>query len=593
MSWMHRLVLAAVCLAVASTFSVVAAEQQGPSDTPLGRRIENFELRDFRGKSFALGDFRDQRAVVVAFLGTECPLATLYAPRLGQLAERFADKQVAFIGVDSNQQDSISDLAQYARLHDIKFPLLKDVGNRVADRFGAVRTPEVFVLDQDRVVRYWGRIDDQYIVGRQRKQPTREDLAEALEEVLASQAVSEPVTAAVGCRIGRLHAPSAVAEVNYSKHIAPLLNGRCVECHRAGEIAPFALTTYEEVAGWAETIAEVIDDNRMPPWHANPQYGHFANDRRLSDEEKQLIRDWVDAGTPQGDPKDLPPAPTFAEGWRLPRVDQVIFMADQEFDVPAEGTVEYKYFTVDPGFTEDKWVQAAECRPGNRAVVHHILIAIRPPNAQHKSRPGAVPSAWLTATAPGARPLLLRDGTAKFVPAGSKFLFQMHYTPNGSPQKDRSSVALMFADASAVRQEVGTLEVENNFLFIPPRADNYKSEAWHTFRRDTIVLSLFPHMHLRGKSFRYELEYPDGRTEVLLDVPKYDFGWQNTYELAEPKLVTKGAKLHCIAHYDNSAGNVANPNPNRVVTWGDQTWEEMMIGYADVTLPDAEQPSAP
>ena len=578
------LAILTISLLLTSKDRTVLAEETQKS--PLGQQVQAFELRDFRGKSYSLDDFKSSRAIVLAFLGTECPLAGQYAPRLEQLAKRFADQHVAFLAIDSNQQDSLSELAQFAKTHEITFPLLKDLGNVVADRLGAVRTPEVFVLDEKRVVRYWGRIDDQYIVGRQRQKPTREDLAEAITEVLAGHDVGQAAIDATGCRIGRVQIPQAGAQVTYSKHIAPLLNSRCVECHRSGEIAPFSLTNYSEVVGWAETMVEVVQENRMPPWHANPEHGHFSNDRRLKDDEKQLVYDWVKAGAPEGDPKDLPAPPQFAEGWRLPRVDQEIFMSTASYDVPAEGTVNYQYFTVDPGFTEDKWVQAAECRPGNRAVVHHIIVGIRPGHGKSKNRPGAIPSQWLTATAPGARPLLLADGMAKFVPAGSKLVFQMHYTPNGSPQKDRSSVALMFTDASKVRKEVATLEIENHFIFIPPTTPDYQAEAWHMLRRDTVLLSLFPHMHLRGKAFRYEAKYSDGTTEILLDVPRYDFAWQGTYELAQPKLLPKGTQLHCIAHYDNSPGNIANPNPNRVVHWGDQTWDEMMIGYLDVTLPD-------
>jgi mono/diheme cytochrome c family protein len=216
------------------------------------------------------------------------------------LSERFADRGVAFIGINANQQDSITELAAYAKTHDIKFPLLKDVGDRVADQLGAVRTPEVFVVDQQRAVRYWGRIDDQYVVGRQRKAATRNDLALALEEMLSGKDISQPVTDVQGCKIGRVRDAKAAAQVTYTKDIAPLLNQRCVECHRAGEIAPFALASYAEAAGWAETLLEVVRENRMPPWHADPKYGHFSNDRRLSDDEKQQLTAWVEAGMPGG-----------------------------------------------------------------------------------------------------------------------------------------------------------------------------------------------------------------------------------------------------------------------------------------------------
>jgi hypothetical protein len=497
---------------------------------------------------------------------------------------------VAFVGINSNQQDSLSELAAYAKTHGINFPLLKDVGNVVADQFGAVRTPEVFLLDKDRVVRYWGRIDDQYVVGRQRQAATREDLVTAINELLAGKPVSQPVTEAPGCRIGRVHKAQADAQITFTKHIAPLLNARCVQCHRAGEIAPFSLTSYHDVAGWAETIAEVVDENRMPPWHANPEIGHFSNDARLSDAEKQLIHQWVAAGTPEGDAKDLPAPPKFVEGWQLPRVDQVVAMSEKPFHIPAEGTVNYKYYVVDPGFTEDKWIQGAEARAGNRAVVHHIIVFVHPPGGN--KGPESIARGFLTATAPGADPLLLPEGRAKLIPAGSKIVFQMHYTTNGSAQDDLSSLGLMFADPATVKKQVSTVSVDTNLILIPPMAPNYKLEAWHTFRRDTQVLTFFPHMHVRGKAFRYIAYYPDGTEEVLLDVPRYDFNWQLTYELAEPKLLPKGTKMRCVAHYDNSPDNLANPNPKRIVHWGEQTWDEMLMGFMEtVELDDNELPA--
>lgn len=583
----------AICVAgvafslVAVAANPVAAAEAAKAVESEGRSIAGFTLRDVRGKDYSLADFKDRPVIVLAFLGTQCPLAGQYAPRLGQLEERFSKQGVALLGIASNQQDSFARLAEFAKTHEINFPLLKDTGNVVADQVGAERTPEVFVLDQERRVRYRGRIDDQFVVGRQRSKATREDLIEAITEVLAGREVAQPVTDAQGCRIGRVQKPRSNATVTYCEQVAAVFNRRCVECHRTGEIAPFPLTNYAEVVGWAETIAEVVNAGSMPPWHANPEYGHFANDRRLSDAERKLINDWVEAGAPEGDPKQLPPAPQFADGWRLPRLDLEVFMP-VSYDVPAEGTVNYQYFTVDPGFTEDKWVQGAQCRPGNPAVVHHIIAGIRPPRGRMKRRTEVGPSEWLTATAPGAAPLLLADGMAKLIPAGSKLVFQMHYTPNGRKQSDRSSVGLMFADPARVRKEVATIAVENHFLMIPPQKNDYRAEAWHKFDRDTVLLALFPHMHLRGKAFRYELRMPGGQSEVLLDVPRYDFAWQSTYVLEKPRLIPKGAEMHCVAHYDNSTENIANPNPNRVVTWGDQTWDEMMIGYFDATTPDED-----
>jgi len=540
---------------------------------PIGRQIESFTLRDFYGKEHSLDDC-DANLVVVAFLGTQCPLAKLYGPRIEALNQRFGGRSVAFLGINSNTQDAITQISAYARRHSLSFPILKDPANQVADQFEAVRTPEVFVLDRDRIVRYYGRVDDQYGVGYQRPEPKREDLAIALEELLAGKAVSTPVTEADGCHIGRVQKVEPHGDVTYSKHIARIFNKRCRECHRKGEIAPFPLTSFTDVQGWADTIVEVIKENRMPPWPANPAFGHFSNDARLTDEEKDLVFRWVENGMPAGDPKDLPEPPKFAAGWRIPEPDQVVYMREQPFTIPAGGVVDYQYFEVDPGFTEDKYIWAAEARPDNSSVVHHIIVYIQPPGEKKFRRRGAIDG-----YAPGSQPTVFENGLAKHVPAGSKFVFEMHYTPNGSEQQDRSYVGFKFLDKDKVTKPVhGNLAADTKFR-IPPHARNYKVTATRKIQHDQILLNLTPHMHLRGKSFRYEAMFPDGRQEVLLDVPRYDFNWQLTYELAQPMLLPQGTKIVCTAHFDNSEDNPANPDPGKEIRWGDQSWDEMMIGF--------------
>jgi peroxiredoxin len=558
---------------------VAQAKAAEPTDT-LGRKIDNFELRDFRGKTHALTELAHKELVVVVFLGCECPLAKQYAPRLRQLAAEYGDKGVAFLGIDSNCQDTPTELAAYARIHELEFPLLKDPGNLLADRFGAQRTPEVFVLDRARVIRYRGRIDDQFLVGKQRPEPTRRDLALALDELRSGKEVSVAKTEALGCHIGRVPQRQPQGEVTYSNQIARLFEARCVECHRSGEIAPFPLTDYEEVVGWAETIQEVVHEGRMPPWFANPEYGKFANNARLSGEERRLLDDWIAAGCPEGDPSQLPQPREFTVGWQIPPPDQVIYIAEEPITVQAEGTVAYQYYTVDPGFKEDKWIKAAECRPDNRSVVHHIIAFFVPPGEKLR---GGVRGA-MVGYAPGMPPNQFEEGTAMFVQAGSRVVFQLHYTPNGSQQHDRSSLGLVFADPATVKMRVGGGVAGNRFFQIPPGDSNYEVRSHYRFENDARLLTMTPHMHLRGKSFRYEAEYPDGSTEVLLDVPRYDFNWQLRYRLLEPKLMPKGTKLVCTAHFDNSAENLANPDPTATVRWGDQTWEEMMLGYFS-TLP--------
>ncbi len=579
-------ILCTVALISLSVGRMVCGGESG--ECPIGRQLSELSLPDWHGNIRNLAEWRDSKVLVLVFLGTECPLANIYAPRLETLKQQFEPQGVTFLGIDSNSQDSVAELGTYARNHKLTFPLLKDLNNELADRLSAQRTPEVLVLDADRIVRYHGRIDDQYGfqtgAGYARPRLNRADLSEAVQELLAGKQVSQPALPADGCLIGRVKKADPHGDVTYSNQIVRILQNRCVECHRAGEVAPFALTSYDEIVGWGEMIHEVVDNERMPPWYANPAYGHFANDARLTPDEKELIATWVKNGCPEGDPSQLPPPRQFADGWQIGEPDQIIYMSDKPFTVPAEGVVEYTYFTADPGWTEDKWIQATECRPGDRSVVHHIIAFVDQPGgaSEFASRGG------LGGYAPGAVPHIAPEGTAIFVPANSKLRFQMHYTPNGISREDLSCIGVKFADPKTVKHRMRGAVVGNLSFEIPPGEDNYEVKAKKRFTSDTILLSLTPHMHLRGKDFRFELEHADGTREVLLDVPHWDFNWQLRYEFAEPKLVTKGSKLHCLAHFDNSTENLANPDPTKAVRFGDQTWEEMMFGFYSSIDPTEE-----
>ncbi|MFP6762161.1 MAG: redoxin domain-containing protein [Planctomycetaceae bacterium] len=566
--------------------SLDAAEDFTP-DGLVGKTVHEFAARDYRGRKHQLSDYAASPVVVLVFIGTECPLAKLYAPRLAALHRKFKSDGVTFLGINSNRQDSMTEISAHARRHGIQFPVLRDSGNQIADAIAVTRTPEVVVLDQKRVVRYHGRIDDQYGIGYIRNAVDAAYLQNAVEDVLARRPVRIPQTEVIGCFIGRIRKPESNSPVTYSNQVARILQQHCEECHREGEIAPFTLTTYEDAVGWADTILEVIEDQRMPPWHADPAHGKFSNARFVSLEEKQQIRDWVSAGSPAGDPAQRPPPRTYTQGWRLPRQpDFVVNMRDQPVEVPAEGDVRYQYFTVDPGFTEDKWIKAAELQPGNRAVVHHILVFARTGGRAKRGFTGT-DGQFLAAYVPGYRMPVYEDGMGKLVPAGAQLLFQVHYTPVGTPQKDLSRLGLLFADAESIEQVVTTQQVaEHRGLVIPPGAENHPIRARsQTAPFPVRILSFMPHMHLRGKAFRYEVRYPSGESEILLDVPRYDFNWQTAYQLAKPKILPQGAYLQCVAHYDNSAENIHNPDPSVTVRWGDQTWEEMMIGYFDVAVP--------
>jgi peroxiredoxin/mono/diheme cytochrome c family protein len=571
-----------------SALVLVGAAVAHAADVPLGRTVADFQLQDFRGKKHALADYRDSKLVVLAVTGTECPLAKRYGPRLAKLAEAYQPRGVSFLGIDANVQDSIAELAAYARVSGINFPLLRDLGNQVADAIGAVRTPTVFVLDENRVVRYWGRIDDQYGVGYVRDEPQKHDLQTALDELLAGKEVTTPETEAVGCFIGRAKQPRNDSPVTYSNQVARIFQNRCVECHREGEIAPFALTDYEEVVGWADMIQEVVREGRMPPWHANEKGGPFENCQQLTKEEKDAIYAWVRAGAPEGNPKDLPESRNWVTGWQLPReADYVAPLADSPFRVPAEGAVRYQYFQVDPGFADDKWVSSVEIQPGNRAVVHHVLMFVKAPGDDGRQFHGGA-NGYDGIFVPGQRVQPYPAGMARRIEAGSQLVFQVHYTPIGTEQLDQSRVGILFVDPQSIEYEVRTASAVNSDLRIPPHEANYRGEAASPpLPANARLLALNPHMHLRGKSFFYEAILPSGERKTLLEVPRYDFNWQTAYRHAEPLELPEGTRLHCVAHFDNSADNLNNPDPTKTVRWGEQTWDEMLIGYYDYVVPVA------
>jgi peroxiredoxin len=558
----------------------------------IGSPLPQFRLKDALGEEFSSSQWVG-KPTVIFFYGVECPIVRLYMADFPKRPEAEIYRNLNWIGINSNQQDSLEKIRKFAAETELvgsPVRLLKDPGNRVADQFKATRTPEVFLFDESGKLCYRGAIDDRYHYGAQRAVPQNRYLLGAIEALKAEQPIAQATTEPVGCLIGRILEPQGHGSVTYSNQISRLLQNRCISCHREGEIAPFSLENYQDAAGWAEMILEVTQQRRMPPWHANPEYGHFSNDASLSEEELDLIRQWVAAGAPAGDPAELPEPPSFTVGWQMGEPDLVVPMANQPYRVPATGVIPYQYFVVDPGFTEDKWVAAAECRIGNRAVVHHIIVALQ---QQRRQQVHGVQSEWITATAPGAQPLVLPEGYAKLIPAGSKLVFQMHYTPNGTAQEDLSSVGFKFIDPNQVRKVVGTREAVNRRFVIPPHAENHPVTAQFRFEQDSLILSLFPHMHLRGKSFRYVARYPDGQEEILLDIPHYDFNWQNSYQFAEAKRVPAGTILRCLAHFDNSASNFANPDPGQAVRWGDQTWEEMMIGYFNMALADQDLTTPP
>ena len=532
--------------------------------------------------------FAENRYQVFCFLGCECPLAKLYAPRLSSLAKEYESKDIDFIGVNSNQQDTIQDVEAYQKQFNISFPILKDYDNRLADLLSATRTPEIIIVSPDQRILYRGRVDNQYSPGITRAVATSQDLAIALEQIVKGQNVSPSKTAVEGCLIGRVRKASAESAVTFTKQVSRVLDQHCVECHRADAIGPFSLTDYEDAKGWAEMLVEVIDNGRMPPWHASASHRALSNARDMPEQDKKILRDWLAAGTPFGSADELPPPRTFTKGWKLPQTpDLIVNMSKNGYEVPAEGVVDYQYFVVDPGFTEDKWITAAEVKPGNPEVVHHSIVFIRPPDGVPFKGVG-----WLSAFVPGQTMPPIDHSLARYVPAGSKFVFQQHYTPNGQQQRDNTSVGIIFADPAEVTHENFTLMGVDQQFEIPPQDPNFVvSVKLPYLPKNATLLSVAPHMHYRGKSFEMTTVDQSGVAETTLKVPNYDFNWQHSYLFEDPIDLSGLQEISYLATFDNSSDNPFNPNPNVSVTWGDQTFEEMAVAFFEVSQPRKQESS--
>ena len=573
------LTLAAGVLAAAEDSK---SPEKHPQSAAVGRKIPHFVLPNPDG-AIGLADFNDRRSVVLFTMSTGCPISNLYLTELNKLQQRYAERGLQIIGIHSNAGVTQEDVDQHAKEFQVAFPVLLDADQSVADMLGAKRTSEVFLLDGQRIVRYHGRVDDRFGYTYKREKPTRRDLEAALDEVLAGKPVSVTSTKPLGCLITH-RKRVATTQITYAKEVSRIIQRRCQECHRAGMVAPFSLTSYQETLNWTDMIKEVVTQRRMPPWHADPRYGKFSSDRSLTRDEIDTLVTWIDSGAPMGDAGNLPPNREYAEGWLIDQPDQIFYLPEA-VTVQADGVVPYLYFTVPSNFQEDVWVQAAELRPGNRAVVHHLIVYFRDPKTGKRGR--------IHGFAPGELPLVCPPGTGRRIPAGSDLIFQMHYTPTGKVERDRSMIGLIYCNGDkAPKREAITKGIVQGRLEIPPRESHYRADASYTFDRDVQIFSMMPHMHVRGKDFRYTAVYPDGRKEVLLSVPQWDFNWQNTYRYATPKRLPKGTRIDCVAHYDNSIENRANPDPSKTVRWGQQTWDEMMIGYVHYMAADSNQESA-
>ena len=577
----------ACLLAFASV--AAAGDREAPRAVPpqsvgVGRLVPDLTATGVGGQPVSLAALaKSSKAVVVAVTSTSCPLSRKTLATLATLEAEFVPQRVAFVYVNPVATDDTAAIAKAVAANGLKGVYVADGTGAFAAGLGATSTGDVFVLDGKRTLVYRGAVDDQYGVGYALDAPKSRYAHAALTAVLAGRPVAVPATTAPGCALDL--APPAetnFAAVTYHDRVSRILAANCVGCHRDGGVGPFKLDTLADAAAHKAMIRKVVEAGTMPPWHATPQPGHWANDRSLTPADKADLLAWLKNGLPPGDPADAPLPRAFAEGWAIGTPDLIVQLP-KPIAVKATGTMPYQNVTVDTGLTAETWVQAVEIRPTDRAVVHHVLVFADGAKGRLGERDG-----YFAAYVPGNGHQVFAAGFAKKLPAGAKLRFQIHYTPAGTATTDQLRIGLKFA-AGPPERELKVAGLANHAIEIPPNAGNHREVASIRVPADAVVLAFMPHLHVRGKACQYELVAPDGTTTTLLDVPHYDFNWQLRYELAEPLKVPRGSTLRFTVWYDNSRANPANPDPSATVRWGPQTSDEMLLGYLDYYLVGAKR----
>lgn len=591
---------------------------------PPAVRVDLPVLHDTCGKPVAPFTQGDTKVVVVAFLSFTCPIARDYVDPLTKLGAEYGPRGVSVIGVVSNDRPEA--VAKQVAEYKVGFPVAIDSELIAADALKAGYTPEVVVLDADRVVRYRGRVDDKWGAKMKPKaQISRHDLREALDEILSGKTVTVQKTPCVGCEIFREKAAEPTpTKVTYHKEVLPILQNRCQECHRPGEAGPFSLLTYKEAVTWAADIKEYTQNRKMPPWKATGGM-KFQHDRRLPATEIDTLAKWAAGGTPEGNPKDAPPARVFTKGWSLGEPDLVLTV-NEDFHLGARGPDHYRCFVLPTGLTEDKFVVGYEVRPGKATVVHHVLNffdttgTARNLDREARQKAKAIgttgydlgpgyespmgigftpndPSqiGGLGGWAPGLRGTSAPAGTGMLLPKGADIVLQIHYHRNGKPEKDRTKIGLYFAKDSGAAElkrlkslrVPGLVSASDDFVpftRIPAGRSNYRVTGKVVLEEDCRVYAVLPHMHMLGANVRITMTPPAGKEQVIVEIGEWDYAWQEQYRLVEPLDVKAGTEFTVEAEYDNTAKNPLNPNsPPKDVKRGEGTTDEMLIGFLSVT----------
>ena len=554
----------------------------GVSAIEPGDKVENFRLLDHKGGSHELFYYDDQKALVFLVQGNGCPFARNAAPRFQELRDIYSDKEVEFFMLNSNLQDDRLSIREEAKEYGYDLNILIDETQIIGESLELSRTGEVFIVNpKNWSVDYIGAIDDRLTYENQKKEASEHFLKDAIDDLLAGEVVAVPRTESLGCLINFPNKDNKKS-ISYSQQVAPILLENCTVCHRKGGVGPWAMTDYNMVKGFSLMMREVIRTKRMPPWHADPFIGQFSNDRSLNNEEIQTLVHWIEAGAPKGEGADPLLGATFSQSeWaneeELGPPDYVINIPAT--DIPATGVVDYQYKFVKNTVGKDVWVKAAEVLPGDKAVLHHVITSFgqletrgpRKGRLKYRDRKG------LRGYAPGINSNPYPDGGGIFLPADVAFEFQMHYTPVGRATVDETRMGIWVAEEKP-KHEIFTMTILNPRIRIPAGVKEHKESASTVVSKDALLYSVLVHAHYRGKKMVVAAYYPNGTTEVLLSVPNYDFNWQTFYDLEEPKFLPAGTTLIQHQWWDNSAQNLANPDPTVEVTWGDQSFEEMLFG---------------
>jgi hypothetical protein len=543
--------------------------------------VPDFRLIDQEGRAHQLSYHLPDpaaRSVVLIFTGDGCSQVQDMLAPIKSLRDQFASQGVQFWLIDSDPADSRSNIIAQAVARGIDLPILQDPAQLVAGEFGATSMPEAFVLKKTAggegdgwTVCYQGSIDDRTSAAA--TDTTQYYLSNVVAAVVSDQPVVVSRAKSGGCAIPL----SSPQPVSYSTEIAPLLETKCVRCHSTGNIAPWAMTNYDIVRSYAPLTKEEVVKGDMPPWQADPYYGTFTNDFSLTPQEAAHLVQWINDGAPRGDGPDplataAPPPTNYPYAWPASLGTPDVILSIPPQTVPASGVVDYRYFDVTTAFPTDLWVRAAVVLPGNTRVVHHCL-GFFGSDALFKGLLG-----FFAIYVPGYDPIVAPEGTAKLLPKGTLMQVQMHYVTDGQEETDQTRIGL-YLSPTPPQSILQTKSAWNINFVIPPGAPETKASATYTFAKDSMLYEMVPHMHLRGSWFRYEAVYPDQTRETLLSVPHYDFHWQALYRLTQPKFMPAGTKLICTGAWDNSALNPDNPDPGATVTFGEQTFDEMFIGY--------------